>query len=193
MRRTVLGLDRVLTLLLGVSLAVLGAAMLTWRAGWPPGWWRDRRPYVDTGAVQATVDQPWWPWACAVTAAVIVPAGLWWLIAHVPRRPVGALLLPGSGRAGRLLLDPGGPATVAAAVLAETPGVRSAHGRVVRERGRIVVALTAVAEPHANLDDIAEAADAVSTGLRTVLDRDDIAARVTFTVAARRHSISRVD
>ncbi|HWS33177.1 MAG TPA: hypothetical protein VN408_10595 [Actinoplanes sp.] len=110
-----------------------------------------------------------------------------------PRRPIGALLLPGSGAEGRLPVDPGGPATVAAWLLADTPGVRSAHSRVVRERGRIVVVFRAVAEPHANLDDIAEAADAVTAELRTVLDRDDIAVRLALTVAARRHAISRVD
>ncbi|WP_430785265.1 hypothetical protein [Actinoplanes sp. G11-F43] len=193
MRRTVLGLDRVVSLLLGIALAGLGAALLSWRADWPGGLWRDRRPYPGTGSVQAATGQPWWPWACAAAGTVLVLAAVWWLIAHVPRRPVGALLLPGSDRDGRLLLDPGGPAGIAATVLADTPGVRSAHGRVVRERGRIVVVLTAVAEPHADLDDIAGAADAVTADLRTVLDRDDVVARVTVTVAARRRSISRVD
>ncbi|MBB4693095.1 hypothetical protein [Paractinoplanes abujensis] len=50
----------------------------------------------------------------------------------------------------------------------------------------------AVVEPHADLDDIARAADMVATDLRAVLGRDDMTARFTLSVAARRRALARV-
>ncbi|MFC4071790.1 hypothetical protein [Actinoplanes subglobosus] len=179
MRRLVLGLDRTVTLVLGSALIAAGI-VLVFRPG--------LRPRLDAVALHSATGQPWWPWACALLAIT----GVWWLLAHLPRPTIAALLLPGSGQPGRLLLDPRGPATLAAEILAETPGVRSAHGRVLRDRGQIVVVINAVAEPHANLDDIADAADAVTADLHAVLDRDDVTARVNLAVAGKRRALPRV-
>lgn len=183
MRRLVLGLDRTVTLVLGSALIAAGT-LLVFRPG--------LRPRLDAVALHSAAGQPWWPWACAGAGALLAITGVWWLLAHLPRPAIGALLLPGSGQPGRLLLDPRGPAALAAEILAETPGVRSAHGRVLRDRGQIVVVINAVAEPHANLDDIADAADAVTADLHTVLDRDDVTARVNLAVAGKRRALPRV-
>jgi hypothetical protein len=52
------------------------------------------------------------------------------------------LVLPGSGKSGRLLVDPASTASTGAEVLADNPGIRSAHSKALHDRGELVVALT---------------------------------------------------
>ena len=124
--------------------------------------------------------------------SVAVLLGLWWLLAHLPRRSVGLLTLPGSGKAGRLRVDPSGPAATAADILADTPGIRTAHSRVQRDRGQLVIALSATMDPRADLGEVVAATDAVATDLNAVLGRDDARARVLLAVARRAKAPSRV-
>jgi hypothetical protein len=106
-----------------------------------------RRPEIAEDGGQGTTGGEVHPWSAVGAGAVTVLLGLCWLIAHLPARGVGMLVLPGSDRAGRLLVDPGSPA----GVLAGTPGIRSAHSKVVRDRGELVVALTGTIDPRADL------------------------------------------
>ena len=103
------------------------------------------------------------------------------------------LVLPGSGKAGRLLVDPTGPASAAADALADTPGIRNARGKVLRDRGELVIAISGTVDPSADLSEVAAAADAVTTDLQTVLGRDDARARVQLSVARHHRASTRVD
>ncbi|WP_035858046.1 hypothetical protein [Cryptosporangium arvum] len=191
MRRSTLVLDRLAALVAGVALLGLGAALIAWPSGWLADRWPATPDRISTGA-DDVVTAPWWPWAAGVAGAVVVLVAAWWLLAHLPVRGVGALLLTGSDGNGRLALAPAGSADSAASMFAETPGVRSARARVVRERGTTVVDLTATLEPHADLAEVALAADAVAADLQDVLGRDDVAARVDLTVAGNRRALPRV-
>jgi hypothetical protein len=192
MRRTVLGLDRVLAVLLGVVLLVTGLGAAAWYGGWLRRLWPQFPRQLSTQYAADLIGTSWWPWASGAAGAVAVLLGLWWLIAHLPRRAVSFLALPGSSRAGRLRLDPSGPAATAADVLADNPGVRTANGKVIRDRGELVVALTATIDPRADLSDVIEAADSVAADLRTVLGRDDVHARINLSVARRARTLPRV-
>jgi hypothetical protein len=176
--RRVLALDRVAAVLLGLVLVAGGVAGLAW-------WTGDLAPgtTLDTAAVGTVVDAGWFPAACAALAVVLAVLALWWLLAHLPRRRPGQLALPGSGREGALRVAADGPARAAARVLAAVPGVRSATGRVVEDRGRLVAELSATVEPRADLAEVAAAAGEVRGQLLEVLGRPDVAGRVRLAVA----------
>ncbi|WP_432561744.1 alkaline shock response membrane anchor protein AmaP [Kineococcus sp. SYSU DK003] len=192
MSRAVLGLDRFLALLAGIVLLVAGAATAAWGAGWLVRVWSRSPQTLQLQTASDTFTTAWWPWAVGIAGAVSALLGLWWLLAHLPRRGVGPLSLPGSGRAGRLLIDPSGAASTAAEVLQETFGVRSASSRVVRDRGQLVVELKATVEPDADLTSVVAATDDVAADLQQVLGRDDARARVRLAVARRRRHRPRV-
>ncbi|GAA0228730.1 hypothetical protein [Cryptosporangium japonicum] len=192
MRRSTLVLDRLAALVAGVVLLGLGAALVAWPTGWLADQWPGTPDRISTGSADDVVTASWWPLASGAAGVLAVVLAAWWLLAHLPRRGVGALLLSGSDRSGRLVLSPAGPADTAASVFAETPGVRSARGHVVHERGATVVDLTATLEPHADLTDVVTASDAVAADLRTVLGRDDVTTRINLTVAGHRRSLPRV-
>ena len=192
MSRAVLGLDRFVALIAGLVLIVVGLAAGAWGAGWLVRVWSAAPPRLTLKTATDAFAAAWWPWAAGVVGAVFVLLALWWLLAHLPRRGVGELSLRGSGREGRLSVDPAGVAGTAADVLAETPGVRSAAGRVLRDRGQVVVALKATVEPCADLRAVVHATDEVATDLAQVLGRNDVRARVQLAVARRARQTTRV-
>ncbi len=192
MRRSVIGLDRVIAILLGLILLLAGIGLAAWYNGNLRHLFPQFPKKLSTDGAGDLIDTSWWPWAAGGAGTLAVLLGLWWLIAHLPRRGVGMLVLPGSGKTGRLLIDPSGPAATAAEVLADTPGIRTAHSRVHRDRGQLVVALTATMDPRADLTEIINATDAVATDLQTVLGRDDARARVLLSVARRARTQPRV-
>nr|WP_276612054.1 DUF6286 domain-containing protein [Kineococcus vitellinus] len=177
--RAVIAVDRLLALVLGLLLAVGGLAAMAWWTGdlarVLPG--AGTGSALGTGAVAELPGYSWYPWAAAGAALVLGLLALWWLLAHVPRRGAGQLLLPGSGPRGGLRVEADGPARAAADVLAATPGVRSASGRVVTDRGRLVAELAATVEPSADLAEVAATAQQVQEQLLQVLGRPDVRGR----------------
>ena len=192
MRRSVLGLDRVVAVLLGVLLLAGGIAMAAWYNGNLRRLFPQFPKELSTDQAGDLATAGWWPWATGAAGALFVLLGLWWLLSHLPRRGVGPLVLPGSGRTGRLSVDPSGPATAAAEVLSDPPGIRTATGRVRRDRGELGGARTATMDPRADLTEVIAATDAVAAGLNRVLGRDDARARVLLSVARRARAQPRV-
>ncbi len=192
MRRSVLGLDRVMAVLIGLILLVFGIAIAAWYNGNLRRLFPEFPKKLSTDKASDLANTSWWPWAAGAAGVILVILGLWWLIAHLPRRGVGLLVLPGSGRTGRLRVDPSGPASTAAEVLADAPGVRSAHSSVRRDRGQLIVGLSATMDPRADLGEVIAATDAVATDLNAVLGRDDARARILLSVARRAKTQPRV-
>lgn len=178
MSRGVLAVDRVAAVLLGLLLIAAGVAGLAW-------WTGDLAPgtSLDTSAVGGATGAGWYPAACAGLAVVLALLALWWLLAHLPQRRVGLVALPGSGPRGALRAEGDGPTRAAAQVLGAVPGVRSATGRLVRDRGRLVAELSATVEARADLAEVAAAAAQVRGQLLEVLGRPDVVGRVRLRVA----------
>lgn len=110
----------------------------------------------------------------------------------MPRRSADPLRLPGSTTDGALALDGTSAADVAAEVLADLPGVRSASGRTVHERGQLIAVMDVTAEPSTDLAELSAELDRVSADLRSALGRDDVRGRFRVHVARRARCASRV-
>ena len=188
MSRGVIALDRVASLLVGIVAITAGALAVVW--------WLDLLSWLPrslhTTSVTDTTSQSWWPWAAGLAGLALVLMGLRWLAAHIPNNRVGDLSLTGSGAQGKLRAAAAPAAKAAAEVLARTPGVRSATGRVLRERGQLVARLGATIEVDADLQAITSAADQVTVDLARVLGRDDLHCQVRLKVAARSRPLPRV-
>ncbi|RYV50844.1 hypothetical protein [Pengzhenrongella frigida] len=181
MSRATIAADRVATFVVAVILIGVGVTAIAW--------WLDLFTWMparlDLTAALDLVYQSWWPWAAGVAGLVAVLVGLRWLIAHVPDRGVGDLKLAGSGPGGKLRAAASPVAEAAAQVLAGAPGVRSASGKVLHERGQLVARLTGTIETGADLHAIAQAADKVAAELGAVLGRNDLLCQVQLKTATR--------
>ncbi|MEZ0163274.1 hypothetical protein AB2L27_00680 [Kineococcus sp. LSe6-4] len=186
MSRKVLGVDRLVAFVLGLVLLVGGVAAVAWWGGWLaqvlPGT-GDRLVSGTGDAVRAG----WFAASAAVAAVVLGVLAVWWLVAHLPRRGTDDLTLPGNQASGRLRLAADGPARTAAELLAAHPGVRSARGRTIDDRGELVLELRATCEPTADLHEVAAQAEWISAQTRAVLGRDDVHGRVVLSVARSDH------
>ncbi len=186
--------DRVLVVLVGLSLVLGGAAFGVWflaDEGWLPST-VEAPGELSTAALRSAAETDWWPWALGIAGVVLTLLGLRWLAAHLPDRGVGRLRMRGSGAEGRLEVDAGSVASAAAESLGRVPGVRSARGRVLRQRGQLVATIRVTIERGTDLEQLARACDRASTDLATALGRDDLRCSVRLDVAHRDRSLPRV-
>ena len=185
--RTTLAVDRTVIIVVGLVLLVGGLAL-----GW---WWSGYSPFpstLRTTGARDLIAMSWWGAASALVGLLLILLGLRWLLAHLTSQGVGRLHLAGSGAAGRLDVAASKVAGAAADALADTIGVRSARGRVVRDRGQMVARLSAVVEPECDLALVARRSDLVSGQLRQALERDDLRCSVELRVAATSRRLPRV-
>lgn len=187
MSRSTIALDRAALLVVAIIFIAAGAGAIAW--------WLDLFTWLpaslDLVPVQDVTAQGGWPWAIGVAGVIAVVAGLRWLIAHLPNRGTGDMTLPRSGPTGKLRAAPNSVAQAAGHALAAAPGVRSATGKVVRERGQLVAHLKATIEAGADLRAVAAAADQVAADLGAVLGRDDLHCQVDLKVATRTRALPR--
>jgi len=191
MRRSVLALDRVLVLLLGLVLLVVGVAAVAWQLGYLRDVWADVPDALDVDSARLT-DGSSYPLVAGLVGVALVVVGVWWLVGHLPRRGVGPLRLPAGDAAGRLEVDPGPATATAAEVLAEDPVVRAARGAVLTDRGVRVVRLRATVDPGADLSAVVDACDGVLADLARVLPAEQLRSRVELTVLRRAPAGARV-
>lgn len=191
MRRSVLAVDRVLLLLLGLVLVAVGVAAVGWQVGFLRDVWPSAPDQVDVDSTRVTGSSSY-PVLLALAGVVLVVLGLWWLLAHLPRRSVGSLRLPAGERSGRLLVDPGPAVATAAEVLADEADVRAARGAVLRDRGELVVRLRTTVEPGASLPAVVATCDRVLADLALVLPPDQLRSRVEISVLRQPTAAPRV-
>lgn len=188
MSRGVITLDRFAALLMGIVAIAAGVFAV--------GWWLNVFSWLptslETAPVTGATTQPWWPWAAGLAGTVLVLLGLRWLVAHIPHGSVDDLTLPGTGIEGKLRAAATPVAKAAADALAATPGVRSATGRVRRDRGQLIARLSATIEADADLQAVASAADRIAIDLARVLEREDLHSLVMLRVATRNRPLPRV-
>lgn len=192
--RTLLFIDRLVALILGIVLVAGGAALIWWKLGDTYSniatVFSDR---TDTSRVSDLVDQEWWPYASAAAGLVLTILGLRWIFAHLSNRRVTKIALRGSGSSGQLTLNLHNATATAAEVFADTIGVRNARGTSSTDRGQLVARINAVIEPEADLALIARRADDLATELAHVVGRNDMRCTIQLKVASRGHNMSRVD
>ena len=191
MKRATASLDRTSTAVVGLALIALGGGAIAWQRGKFPG-----RERIDAAFVDTTVDAGWWPWALGAAAIVLVLLGLWWLLAHLPRRSVGTVAFastPDSEVDGRLSVDLTTAAKSAAKSLADHPGVVSASGRSVSDRGERVVEISATLDPAVtSLDAVSAAAAQTRNDIVTSLDGTPAAVRILVQCGKSRKQSARV-
>ena len=191
MKRATASLDRTSTAVVGIALIALGGGAIAWQLGKFPG-----RERIDAAFVDTTVDAGWWPWALGAAAIVLVLLGLWWLLAHLPRRSVGTVAFastPDSEVDGRLSVDLTTAAKSAAKSLADHPGVVSASGRSVSDRGERVVEISATLDPAVtSLDAVSAAAAQTRNDIVTSLDGTPAAVRILLQCGKSRKQSARV-
>lgn len=188
MTRTTVSVDRVATLLVAALLAGGGLLALDWQFGWL----LDLPPRTSSSVALDVVTRAWWPWALGAGGVLVVLVGLRWLAVHLRTGGVSHLSLPGTGSDGRLRVSTKAAAAAAADVLVDNPGVRSARGKLNRDRGQLVIDLRAALTPDADLRELAEICDAVAADLGHVLGRSDLYCRVHLRVTTSGAAASRV-
>lgn len=179
MSRGTVALDRFVTAVVGLALIAAGVLAI----GWFYDWWSWLPDQVSSSSALSATNRIWWPWAVGIAAVLLVLLGLRWLFAHSPGRRVSSLQLPGSGTGGRLSVDASSAVSAACSDLAARHDVRSAKGLVRRDRGQLVVDISATLEPRTDLTEIAAAADRAATALARSLERPDVYCRVRLDVA----------
>lgn len=192
MKRSVLGLDRLLILLLALVLLAVGVATVAWGAGWLVQVWPGSPEELSTTPVTDVLGASWWGWVALAGGVVLGLLAIWWLVAHRTHHSIGPLRLPGSDRTGALTLDGSAAVGAAADVVERTRGVRSAKGKTIADRGQLVADLHLTVEPDADLRAVTAATDAAMADLAGVLGRDDVRARVTLDVARSARQQTRV-
>lgn len=184
-RGAAVSVDRLVVLVLAVTCLALGAWFLAWSQGWLP----DVVPSPDevrSPDLGGVTSREWWPWALGAAGVVALALAVWWLAWHARGDGIGRLSLDGPGERGRLDVDARAFAAAAGAVVAaRLPDVRSGDGRMRRERGRSVLDLHVVVDPHVDLDrlrrvlatTVDEAAEGLGRRDWTVRCRVDVARR----------------
>lgn len=180
MSRVVIALDRLCALVLGVALLALGVGAIAWQAN-RLSWAQDTltAPWLVTAT-----GARWWPWATGAGGVVLIVLGGWWLVAHVPRRRLGEIRLPGSGPEGILRVSTVAVAAAAARSLAAAHGVREANGRAMIDRGVPTIVVTGTVDPMADLTELAVTATRVQQEIDQALDGAEMATRVHLHVAS---------
>lgn len=175
MTRLAATLDRVAALIFGLALMALGAGLLVWSTDWLP-----EIPQVITarGLVTAA-GTAWWPWAVAGTGIVLVLTALRWLFTHTPKTKVKVLRLSG-GPTGSVTANLGAVAAAAARALEQSPGIHSATGKALIDRGTRTIELALTAYSPENLTTLTEPIDTVSTQIAGMLEDPFVATRTTI-------------
>lgn len=182
MTRTALGVDRLVTLLAGIGLVVLGLGAVAWERGALVG---GRSVSFDVAHRTAAAD--WWPWAAGGVGLLLILLGLRWLFAHRPAHRASRVDLGTSDGPDRSpsTADAASVASAAAVSLGRNPAVLKASGAATVEKGTPTVTLTATVLARHGLRAGARAADDTAREVAVMLG-DTVAVRTVLRVDAKR-------
>lgn len=179
MKRATVLIDRVLVVLLGLAMLAAGALGSAWHFDVPFAldvWARfDRREFLALPA------QGWWGVALAGTAVIAAILAIGLLIGNLTPRRTGTLLVS-SGESLALRVELDAIARAVAADIARWPGVDSARGRAIDDRGTATLAIAVHASRHLDLDAFTRAAEARAGYLADALQGRGVALRVQLHV-----------
>lgn len=174
--------DRLTVLLLGLGLAAVGLAAVSWRTRSDGA--------TETLSMAPSLNaaaQPWWTWASGVAGVVLILLGLRWLAAHrrAAKPPPIRLEAPGAPDNAILTADVTGVVDAATQALREEPAVLKANARATGERGTPTVTMDVTVAARQGLSSGVRAADDVAGALRDMLG-DAVAVRTRLRVDTKR-------
>lgn len=175
MSRGLAAADRIATAVFGMLLLACGAALIAWQQGYPE---HLADSALNTRALHHAVTSGWYPWASASTAILVAILTLWWLYAHLRTPQMSEPSLQGSNTTGRFTVKPNSAAAAAAASFADTPGIASAKGTALIERGTPLVIITAAATPRLAIPDTLPAAAQLRDDVQSAMDTPGMPVRI---------------
>jgi hypothetical protein len=183
MTRTLLGLDRLLVLVVGLALVALGLLAVDWQYHLLFSSYDDT---VRTGAAEDVVTTAWWPWVLAVAGVLLGLLGVWWLLAHLRREASSTTRLSASDETGRLEVDVRSVATAAAAHLGTIAPVVDPSGTVRSYGATTLVELRGRVDPAADVEALTEAVATTSQHVAAAFPDDRVECRVVLDAPQRR-------
>jgi len=179
--------DRIAALIVGVTLVALGAGALLWRTDLVPG-----IPHLITApALVNALDTWWWRWAVAGAGLLCVAVALRWLLTHRPARKAAPILLHDDGDPGTVIIDPAAVAAAAAEALNQHPGVYSAKGKAVTDRGIRTIELAVTTAHPEELSTIIRAIDDTCANIAECIGDSPLATRATLHIKGGPRELAR--
>lgn len=182
MTRTLLRLDRLVVLLVGLALVALGLLAVDWQYRFVLDSYDDS---VRTGAAQEVLATAWWPWVLALAGVLLGLVGLWWLMAHLRREASSTVRLAASDETGRIQVDVRSAASAAAAHLGTIAPVVDPHGTVRSYGATTLVELRGHVDPAADVDALTEATATCSRHVAEAFPDDRVECRVVLDAPKR--------
>lgn len=183
MTRKLLGLDRVIVLVVGLVLVVLGLLAVDWQYQLVLTSYADS---VQTGPAEDVVTTAWWPWVLATAGVLLGLLGLWWLLAHLRREASSTTRLAASDETGRLQVDVRSVATAAAAHLGTIAPVVDPRGTVRSYGATTVVELRGHVDPAADVQALTDAVATTAGHVAAAFPDDRVECRVVLDAPQRR-------
>lgn len=183
MRTTPVVVGRVVALVLGLTLVVVGVVIIAWSLGLRDLGFTELSRQVSTAWADSVVTEAWWPWALGAAGLVLALLSLWWIVSLIPRPPLRRLRLPGSGHAGELWVDAREASNAVARALSARIGGHEARGAIRRESRGLVLENQVSVAADAELGRVVSGADRTDTLMRNMLGRDDLFYRAVIRVA----------
>lgn len=181
MKRVMAAVDRILAVVLGVALMCAGAFALAWYFDVP--WAVQRFATFDRDIFVSIPNRNWWEVALAATAAITAVVALVLLIGNLSPRRTGTVQIA-SDESLAVRVDLGALARGVAADLATFPGVVSAEGRAIDDRGVPTLAVTVHTTPDIDIDAFTRVAESRAEFVADTLENAPVALRVQVHVDA---------
>jgi hypothetical protein len=172
-------IDRLLVTLLGVALVGAGAFAVAWYYDVPFA--VESLSRFDRDVFAAFPAQSWWEAALAATAVVGTLVAVALLIGNLSPRRTGTVEISTSESCS-LRIDLGALARGIAADLADFPGVESARGRAIDDRGTPTLAVTVQTSPGIDIEAFTRTAEERAAYLAGAVEGSDVALRVQLHV-----------
>jgi hypothetical protein len=173
MKRTVAGLDRFVSAILGLALVVGGLLVIGWCA--EITFVRDLFERADEEWYSSAPEQDWWGWALAAAMVGGIALGGWLLVANVRPNRAGDLELTTGVAIGTATVDTGQLAGAIAATLRRAPEVVEANGTAVDDRGGRTVRITVTAKPDVPLEHLRRLAEDARADIARAIETDELA------------------
>jgi hypothetical protein len=188
MSRTISAVNRVVALLLGLTLIAVGAGALAWSLDVLPRIWSQSPESLNADGIESATATSWWPWACAAAGVLLAVVALAWLVALLRPTRHGPEVLPGSDGSGTLTADPVQAGEHVARLMSEHPDVLGARARGREQRGRRVLDLTTTIDARADLMALRERATELVGELGAVTGEGQVDVRHRLRVASRQRA-----